>query len=73
MLNFERRLQQRHGIAYLFISHDLKVVRALSHKVIVMRNGDMVEAGETTALFAQPQTAYTRELMRAAFGENGAA
>ena len=38
-----------------------------------MRNGDMVEAGETTALFAQPQTAYTRELMRAAFGENGAA
>ena len=68
-----RRLQQRHGIAYLFISHDLKVVRALSHKVIVMRNGDMVEAGETTALFAQPQTAYTRELMRAAFGENGAA
>jgi microcin C transport system ATP-binding protein len=67
-----RRLQQRYGIAYLFISHDLKVVRALSHKVIVMRNGDMVEAGETAALFAQPQTDYTRELMRAAFGESGA-
>lgn len=68
-----RRLQERHGIAYLFISHDLKVVRALSHKVIVMKNGDMVEAGETATLFAAPKTAYTRELMRAAFGESGAA
>ncbi|MBF9046007.1 dipeptide ABC transporter ATP-binding protein [Rhodobacterales bacterium LSUCC0031] len=68
-----RRLQQRHAIAYLFISHDLKVVRALSHKVIVMKNGDMVEAGETAALFAAPKTAYTRELMRAAFGDSGAA
>ena len=68
-----RRLQERHGIAYLFISHDLKVVRALSHKVIVMKNGDMVEAGETATLFAAPKTAYTRDLMRAAFGESGAA
>jgi microcin C transport system ATP-binding protein len=68
-----RRLQRRHGIAYLFISHDLKVVRALSHKVIVMKNGDMVETGETQALFARPQSDYTRDLMRAAFGDVGVA
>ncbi len=64
-----RRLQADHQLAYLFISHDLRVVRALSHKVIVMRQGDVVEAGETEALFNRPQTAYTRELMKAAFGD----
>jgi microcin C transport system ATP-binding protein len=68
-----RALQRKHGIAYLFISHDLKVVRALSHKVIVMRNGDVVETGETQALFRNPRSDYTRDLMRAAFGEVGAA
>ncbi|MDJ0630408.1 MAG: ABC transporter ATP-binding protein [Rhodobacter sp.] len=62
-----RDLQRKHGLAYLFISHDLKVVRALSHKVIVMRRGDIVEAGEAEAIFTNPQTAYTRELMTAAF------
>jgi microcin C transport system ATP-binding protein len=66
-----RDLQRRHAIAYLFISHDLKVVRALSHKVIVMRNGDVVETGETARLFANPTHDYTRELMRAAFGDIG--
>jgi ABC-type microcin C transport system duplicated ATPase subunit YejF len=64
-----RRLQQDNQLAYLFISHDLRVVRALSHKVIVMRQGDVVEAGETAALFDNPRTDYTRELMRAAFGD----
>ncbi len=63
-----RELQSRHGLAYLFISHDLKVVRALSHKVAVMRRGDIVEAGTVDAVFDAPQTAYTRELMAAAFG-----
>ena len=66
-----RRLQVDNQLAYLFISHDLKVVRALSHKVIVMRQGDVVEMGETEALFDNPQSDYTRELMRAAFGEVG--
>jgi microcin C transport system ATP-binding protein len=64
-----RRLQADHGLAYLFISHDLKVVRALSHHVIVMRQGDVVETGTTEALFRNPRHEYTRELMRAAFGE----
>ncbi|MDJ0826473.1 MAG: ABC transporter ATP-binding protein, partial [Rhodobacter sp.] len=50
-----RELQRRHGLAYLFISHDLKVVRALSHKVIVMKRGDIVEAGEAQAVFEAPQ------------------
>jgi microcin C transport system ATP-binding protein len=63
-----RRLQADHGLAYLFISHDLKVVRALSHKVIVMKQGDVVETGATEGLFRNPRHEYTRELMRAAFG-----
>lgn len=62
-----RRLQQKHQLGYLFISHDLKVVRALSHKVIVMKRGDVVEAGDRDAIFDNPTTEYTRELMAAAF------
>ncbi len=62
-----RNLQQRHGLAYLFISHDLKIVRALSHKVIVMRRGDVVEQGDAAQVFENPRTGYTRQLMAAAF------
>ncbi|MEM9474316.1 MAG: ABC transporter ATP-binding protein [Pseudomonadota bacterium] len=62
-----RELQRRHRLAYLFISHDLKVVRALSHKVLVMRRGDVVEEGSVQQIFDAPQHDYTRELMEAAF------
>jgi microcin C transport system ATP-binding protein len=62
-----RDLQKRHNLAYLFISHDLKVVRALANKVIVMRNGKVVEAGPAEQIFARPQTDYTRALIAAAF------
>ncbi len=62
-----RDLQQRHGLAYLFISHDLKVVRALAHRIIVLRAGLVVEAAEAAEIFAHPRAEYTRELMRAAF------
>ncbi|AXT28157.1 ABC transporter ATP-binding protein [Ruegeria sp. AD91A] len=61
-----RDLQKKYGLAYLFISHDLKVVRAMSHKVIVMRNGDVVEMGTAEDLFENAQTDYTRELIAAA-------
>ena len=63
-----RDLQRKYQLAYLFISHDLKVVRALSHKVLVMKRGDIMEAGDADAIFDAPQTDYTRELMQAAFG-----
>ncbi|QHQ33918.1 ABC transporter ATP-binding protein [Algicella marina] len=62
-----RDLQRRHGLAYLFISHDLRVVRALSHKVMVMKQGDVVEAGPADEIFDNPRTDYTRTLLAAAF------
>ncbi len=60
-----RDLQRRHGLAYLFISHDLKVVRAMSHKVMVMKQGDVVESGPAEDIFANPRTDYTRTLLAA--------
>ena len=61
------QLQERHGLAYLFISHDLKVVRALAGELIVMKEGLVVEQGPTQEIFAAPQEAYTRALIAAAF------
>jgi microcin C transport system ATP-binding protein len=60
-----RDLQEKYGLAYLFISHDLKVVRAMSHKVVVMKQGDVVEQGSAEDLFENPQTVYTRQLLQA--------
>ncbi|MFV2052117.1 ABC transporter ATP-binding protein [Aliiroseovarius sp. YM-037] len=62
-----RKLQIEHELSYIFISHDLAVVRALSDYVMVMKNGAVVEEGITDQLFDNPSTEYTRELMRAAF------
>jgi ABC-type microcin C transport system duplicated ATPase subunit YejF len=62
-----RDLQQRHNLSYLFISHDLRVVRALSHYVVVMRDGVVVEQGVAEQIFGKPKHRYTRELMAAAF------
>jgi microcin C transport system ATP-binding protein len=61
------QLQERHGLAYLFISHDLKVVRALASELIVMKDGKVVEQGPAREVFADPKEAYTRELIAAAF------
>jgi len=69
-----RDLQARHGLAYVFISHDLAVVRALSDEIIVMRGGKVVERGPVELIFDRPREEYTRDLIAAAFlSERGAA
>lgn len=60
-----RNLQVKYGLAYLFISHDLRVVRAMSHKVLVMKRGDVIEYGTADDLYDNPQTDYTRALLQA--------
>ncbi|MGI8851840.1 MAG: ABC transporter ATP-binding protein [Methyloceanibacter sp.] len=62
-----RDLQKRHKLAYLFISHDLKVVRALANSIIVLRHGKVVEQGPARTLFSDPKTDYTKALLAAAF------
>ncbi|WP_397542524.1 dipeptide ABC transporter ATP-binding protein [Roseovarius salis] len=61
-----RRLQTKYGLAYLFISHDLAVVRAMSHEVAVMKDGDIVEYGSAEEVFERPRTDYARTLLHAA-------
>ena len=67
IVNLLRDLQRKYNLAYLFISHDLKVVRAMSHKVIVMKQGDVVEYGTAEQIFDAPGTEHTRTLLEAAF------
>ncbi len=67
IIDLLHQLQRDHDLAYLFISHDLKVVRAMSHHVIVMRDGKVVEQGPAPEVLDNPQAAYTRALMDAAF------
>jgi microcin C transport system ATP-binding protein len=62
-----RELQKKHKLAYLFISHDLKVVRALANSIIVLRHGRVVEQGPARTVFAKPKTDYTKALLAAAF------
>ncbi|HEU0204579.1 MAG TPA: dipeptide ABC transporter ATP-binding protein [Burkholderiaceae bacterium] len=66
VLGLLAELQQRRGLSFVFISHDLAVVRAMSHRVIVMKDGDVVEEGDAEALFAAPRAPYTRALLAAA-------
>ena len=67
MITLLTELQKKHGLAYLFISHDLKVVRALSDEIIVMREGEVVEYGTASRVLQNPQSPYTRALVTAAF------
>ena len=68
-----RDLQKRRNLTYLFISHDLRVVSALASRLIVMRNGKVVEEGPAVELFKNPKSAYTRALFAAAFNLETAA
>ncbi|HRC27407.1 MAG TPA: microcin ABC transporter ATP-binding protein, partial [Alphaproteobacteria bacterium] len=63
-----RDLQARRNLAYLFISHDLRVVRAMAHEILVMKDGRVVESGPAERLFTAPRQDYTRALLSAALG-----
>ena len=67
IIDLLRRLQDERGLSYLFISHDLKVVRALCHRVMVMQHGNIVEQGPVSEVLSKPKTEYTERLVRAAF------
>lgn len=67
IIDLLRKLQDERGLSYLFISHDLKVVRALCHRVIVMQHGKIVEEGPVEDVLSHPKTAYTERLVKAAF------
>ncbi|MBF0212023.1 MAG: ABC transporter ATP-binding protein [Magnetococcales bacterium] len=66
ILKLLKKLQVDHGLAYLFVSHDLRVIRAMSHEVMVMQNGQVVEAGPTQQIFTAPRHPYTQRLLAAA-------
>jgi len=68
VIDLLRNLQKKHTLSYLFISHDLSVVRAMSHRIIVMKNGQVVEHGMTDDIMTNPQQPYTKKLIDAAFG-----
>jgi microcin C transport system ATP-binding protein len=67
VINLLRDLQLKYGLSYLFITHDLKIVKALCHEVIVMKSGVVVEAGPAQKVFASPEHDYTKTLLAAAF------
>ena len=62
-----REVQRKYDLVYLFISHDLKVVKALAHDIVVMKEGQVVEQGRAREIFESPSNSYTRELLNAAF------
>ncbi|MCL6414569.1 ABC transporter ATP-binding protein [Aestuariirhabdus sp. Z084] len=68
VLELLRSLQLKYGIAYIFISHDLAVVKSISHRVLVMQGGKSIEYGEAEQIFSQPTQAYTQQLLNAALG-----
>jgi microcin C transport system ATP-binding protein len=67
VINLLKDLQLKYGLTYLFITHDLKIVKALCHEIIVMKSGVVVEAGPAREVFTSPQQDYTRSLLSAAF------
>ncbi|MFW0777743.1 MAG: ABC transporter ATP-binding protein [Rickettsiales bacterium] len=70
IIDLLKKLQKKHNLTYIFISHDLRVIRAISHKIIVMKEGKIVEMADTEALFNAPKEAYTKALIKAALLES---
>ena len=70
VLELLANLQKKHGLSYIFISHDLRVVRSLSHYLLVMHDGKVVEQGPTETVFKTPKQTYTQRLIHAAFDES---
>ncbi len=70
LIDLLRTLQQKYQLAYLFISHDLAVVRTLSHRIAVMKDGQIIESGDSHSILTQPQHPYTRSLINAAFAHS---
>ena len=66
LIELLRDVQSRHGLSYLFISHDLGVVRAMAHRILVLKDGKVIEQGECEALLRAPRSPYTRALIDAA-------
>jgi len=69
VLKLLKNLQKKYNLAYLFISHDLRVVRAMSHEILVIKDGNIVEHGPADKIFTNPQHEYTQRLFKAAFDE----
>jgi len=67
IIDLLKDLQKKHKISYIFISHDLRVMRAIAHDIAVMKNGEIIEFAETEKIFNNPQHEYTRKLIKAAF------
>ncbi len=67
VIDLLKDLQQKHNIGYLFISHDLSVVKALSDRVLVMQKGEVMEQGSAETIFHHPQSDYTKKLISASF------
>ena len=59
-----KALKKKHKIAYIFISHDLKVIRSMSHRIIVMKDGNIVETGDAEQVYTSPQNTYTKNLLK---------
>ena len=69
VLGLLAKLQKKHGLSYIFISHDLRVIRAMSHRVVVMKNGELIEQGSVLEVLEQPKHTYTRALFQASISK----
>jgi len=67
IIDLLRDLQIKYGLSYIFISHDLAVIKALSHQLLVLQNGQIVECGDAEQIFKSAQNSYTKQLLQAAF------